>query len=71
VRIVSAPSHTPRNRQRVLGRAATQAGRCFDVNDLTNCPSLTVMTPDTTPIKWMPPVMDDDFLPDMGIMTPQ
>jgi hypothetical protein len=46
-------------------------GRCLDVNYVTNGPSLTVMTPDTTPIKWMPPVMDDDFLPDMGTMTPQ
>ena len=46
-------------------------GRCLDVNYVTNGPSLTVMTPDTTSIQWMPPVMDDDFLPDMGRMTPQ
>jgi hypothetical protein len=46
-------------------------GRCVDVHYVTNSPSLTVMTPDTTPIKWMPSVMDDGFLPDMGRMTPQ
>ena len=39
------------------------------MNDVTNGPSLIVMTPDETSIKWMPPVMDDDFLFDMGRVT--
>lgn len=47
------------------------AGRCLDVDYVTRCPSFTVMAPDATPIKRMPTVIDDVFLPDMGRMTPR
>lgn len=40
------------------------------MDHFTICPLLTVVPTDMTPIKRMPPVVDNDFLPDMGRMTP-
>jgi hypothetical protein len=34
-------------------------------------PTLTVLPSDAPPMKRVPPVMDNDFTPDMGRMTPR
>jgi hypothetical protein len=43
----------------------------LDMDDVTNGPPLTVMAVDAAPIQRMPPVVNNNFLPDMGRMTPQ
>jgi hypothetical protein len=45
------------------------AGRHLDVNDLTAGAPLNVLAANATPIKRVPPVMNFNFLPDMGRMT--
>jgi hypothetical protein len=45
------------------------AGRRLDVNDLTAGAPLSVLTANATPIKRVPPVVNFNFLPDMGRMT--
>ena len=39
------------------------------MNDLTAGASLNVLAANATPIQRVPPVMNFDFLPDMGRMT--
>jgi hypothetical protein len=38
------------------------------MNKATRDPSLAVLTPKAPPIKWVPPIVDDDFIADMGRM---
>ncbi len=40
------------------------------MEDLTVCPTLAVVPPQRAPIQRMPPIVDDDFILDMGRMTP-
>ena len=42
----------------------------LDMKDLTARPLLTVVPPKTAPAHWMPPIADDNLIPDMGRMTP-
>ncbi len=41
----------------------------FDMNHIITGPALTVVTAQPAPVKRVPPVVDDDLLPDMGRMT--
>jgi hypothetical protein len=45
------------------------AGRRFDVNEMTGEALFAVMPPDATPRERVPTVVNDDLLPDMGRMT--
>jgi hypothetical protein len=45
-------------------------GRCLDVDDLTAGTPLRILAPKPSPIKGVPPVVNLNFLPDMGRMTP-
>jgi len=45
------------------------AGRHFDVSDVTTGAALDMLAPHTAPIKRMPPIEDFNLLPDMGRMT--
>jgi hypothetical protein len=45
------------------------ARRQLDVDELARCASLDLNTPRALPAQWMPAVVDDDILPDMGRMT--
>ena len=40
------------------------------MENLTVCPTLAVVPPQKAPIQRMPPIVDDDFIPEMGRMTP-
>jgi hypothetical protein len=42
----------------------------LDMENLTVCPTLAVVPPQRAPIQRMPPIVDDDFILDMGRMTP-
>jgi hypothetical protein len=43
----------------------------LNVDDVAVRPTFTVLPPDATPLKRVPLVMDNDFTPDMGRMTPR
>ena len=45
------------------------ARRHFDMNHVITGSALTVVTAQSAPVKRVPPVVDDDLLPDMGRMT--
>ncbi|MER2509378.1 MAG: hypothetical protein ABTQ27_11545, partial [Amaricoccus sp.] len=47
------------------------ARRNLDVYDITADPPLGVLAPKAAPIERVPPVINFDFLPDMGRMTPR
>ena len=41
----------------------------LDVNELARGAHLAVVAAHSTPVEWMPPILDHDGLPDMGRMT--
>lgn len=45
------------------------AGFGLHVYELTQRPLLAVLAANTSPIEWMPSILDHDGLPDMGTMT--
>lgn len=47
------------------------ARRHFDMNRLTSDSLFAVFPTQPVPIKWMPTIVNDCFLPDMGRMTPR
>src|SRR3954462_8296902 len=47
------------------------AGGRLDVGDLTGGMPLTGLKPDTAPVLRVPAIVDEDFLPDMGRITPR
>jgi hypothetical protein len=51
--------------------ARDHAGGRLDVGDLTGGMPLTGLKPDTAPVLRVPTIMDEDFLPDMGRITPR
>jgi len=55
--------------QHPCGDRREHAGHCLNVNHLPGDALFAVVSPDAVPIERVPPVMNFDFLPDMGRMN--
>jgi hypothetical protein len=55
--------------QHPCGDCRDHAGHRFNVNNLAGGALFAVVSPDVTPIERVPPVMNFNFLPDMGRMN--
>jgi hypothetical protein len=54
--------------QHPCGDRRDHPGHCFNVNNLPGGALFAVVSPDVAPIERVPPVMNFNFLPDMGRM---
>ena len=55
--------------QHPCGDCRDHAGYCLNVNNLPGGALFTVVSPDAAPIERVPPVMNFNFLPDLGRMN--
>jgi hypothetical protein len=55
--------------QHPCGDCRDHAGHCLNVNNLTCGALFAVVSPDAAPTERVPPVMNFNFLPDMGRMN--
>jgi hypothetical protein len=55
--------------QHPCGDCRDLAGHCLNVNNLPGGALFAVVSPDPAPIERVPPVMNSNFLPDMGRMN--